>query len=238
MTLYTRRDWGAQPATAGPGLLDPAEVEGIALHWPGMKTPRRGFEAVALALRAWQRYHMSKGWSDIAYQEAVDQDGHVYMLRGLTVQSGANGDTDPNERFGALLLVLAPDEEPTPAMLETARWRIAQHRNAFPRSDRVVGHADIRPEPTACPGPITMRLIRAGAFEEDDMPTVDDFWSKPVKVKGEDEYLTAAAMLSQIHARTNVKRVAAALARQLDGSEVTVEQIEDALRAVFGSLDE
>lgn len=165
MTWVTREEWGARRPKAGPGALAPARVEGVALHWPAMSRPAHGIENVARLLRAWQASHMdSQGWSDIGYQEAIDQDGNVYQLRGLSTQSGANGDQDVNERFGALLLVLAPGEHPTPAMTKAVRRRVAEHRRRFPNSRAVVGHQDVRPEPTACPGPIVMALIRAGAF--------------------------------------------------------------------------
>lgn len=166
MTRYSRADWGAAPPRGGPGALDKGRVEGLAFHWPGMATPRRGRAQVAQALRAWQRYHQgTHGWSDIAYQEAWDQDGNVWTLRGFGTQSGANGNTDLNERFGAVLLVLAPGEAPSPAMLETGRRRVATFRKRYPGARRLVGHGQIRPGGTACPGPHVLAALRAGAFE-------------------------------------------------------------------------
>jgi len=167
MTRYSRSAWGARPATDGPGPLDVREVVGIALHWPAMSAPLRA-PKVAAALRGWQDYHMDdRGWSDIAYQEAVDQTGNVYVLRGLKATGGANGDTAANASHGSLLLVLAPGEQPSVAMIRAVRRRIRSHRRLFPRSTRIVGHNDIRPEPTACPGPIVSRLIDAGTFDPD-----------------------------------------------------------------------
>jgi hypothetical protein len=179
MTRYSRAEWGARSSRGGPGNLTPSRVEGIALHWPAMSRPLRGFQTVAAALRGWQNYHMDgQGWSDIGYQLAVDQDGNRYDLRGIATQSGANGDTDVNERFGAVLLILAPGEEPTGAMVTEVRNVIADHRRLFPHSRRIVGHSDIRPEATACPGPAVTRGLRAGVFnpnqtEETDMPLTD-----------------------------------------------------------------
>jgi len=165
MTTYQRKDWGAVPATPGPGRLNPADVVGIALHWPGMATPRHTRAEVAQSLRAWQRFHMgTHGWSDIAYQEAVDQAGNVWVLRGLTTQSGANGNRALNEAYGALLLVLAPGETPSKAMVEAVQSRVAAFRRLYPHATRVVGHGAIRPDPTACPGPAVNRLLAAHAF--------------------------------------------------------------------------
>jgi hypothetical protein len=178
MTRYSRAEIGLRPARGGPGPLQLSRVEGIALHWPAMSKPLTGVQAVMAALRGWQNYHMDDlGWSDIAYQVAVDQDGNRYELRGLATQSGANGGTDVNERFGAALLVVAPGEEPTMAMVREVRNVIADHRRMFPRSHRIVGHGDIRPEPTACPGAAVSRGIRAGVFDPTttDQSEEDDF---------------------------------------------------------------
>jgi hypothetical protein len=165
MTHYSRAETGLR-APKGRYFLDRADVEGIALHWPAMAAPLTNPPAVMAALRTWQRYHMdSKGWSDIAYQVAVDQAGNTYRLRGLRYRSGANGDLDVNQRYGALLLVLAPGEEPTQKLIRAVQGRVAAFRRIFPGAVEIKGHGDVRPEPTACPGPAVTRLIRTGAFE-------------------------------------------------------------------------
>lgn len=170
MTTYSRADWGARPAPAAEPL-NASRVIGLAFHWPATKAPVRGVAAVSAALREWQRYHMDDlGWRDIAYQEAYDQDGNTYILRGLDGQSGANGDTDPNRRYGAVLLILAPGEEPSKKMLKAIRNGVKRHRRLFVRSTLLVGHQDVRPEATACPGPIVMRLLSEGAFEPGPTP--------------------------------------------------------------------
>ena len=162
---YSRAEWGARSAAAADPL-DPAEVVGIAIHWPAMREPLETFESVAAALRSWQRMHMDdRGYRDIAYQVAVDQQGNRYELRGLHGVSAANGDTIPNRRYGAVLAVLAPGERPSEAMVEALRVVVAYHRAIFPGSRQVVGHQDVRPEPTACPGPILEAMVKAHVFE-------------------------------------------------------------------------
>jgi hypothetical protein len=181
MTTYlTRQAWGARDPRGSTALVA-RQVEGIALHWPGTPKPI-GKDRVAAALRGWQDDHMDnpkKRWSDIAYQAAVDQWGRAWKLRGLTTKSAANGDQDVNERFGAVLLILADDEVPTPAMIETVRDVIADFRLIFPAGKRIVPHSAIRPEPTDCPGDRVRALITSGRFnptaptpeESDDMTT-------------------------------------------------------------------
>lgn len=164
MTHYSRSDWGGRPPE-GRYKLDPLKVQGVALHWPAMAVPLDTVPEVKAALRSWQDYHMdTRGWSDIAYQLAVDQDGNTYGLRGLRYRSAANGDTVPNLLYGAFLLVVAVGEEPSGHLVKAVRARVKAHRNLFPNSRLIVGHRDIRPEPTACPGAAVDRMIDQGKF--------------------------------------------------------------------------
>lgn len=159
-----RAAWGGRPR---PQLdrLDPLRVEGVALHWPGTTTRYQTVAGVSAALRAWQKNHQDiRGWADIAYQVAIDQQGNTYSLRGLRYRSAANGDADVNERFGALLLVLAIGEQPTGAMIRAVSRRVERHRDLFPRSHKIVPHSAIRPEPTDCPGDRVRALIADGTF--------------------------------------------------------------------------
>lgn len=162
-----RSAWGARAPEPGPGNLDPDEVEGAALHWPGMGA-RRLFKAadVAEALRGWQDYHMrTRGWSDIAYQVAVDQAGRAWTLRGLRTQSGANGNQDVNERYGAILLIVGTGETPSPALIATTAAVLADFRGIYPHGTAVKPHSAVRPAGTDCPGDEVRALIEAGAFE-------------------------------------------------------------------------
>jgi hypothetical protein len=184
-TYLPRSAWGARPRNGGGRSLSTARVEGEALHWPGMSsridaTGDAGARRVASALRGWQDYHMDvRGWSDIAYMVAIDQAGRAWTLRGLNVQSGANGNEDVNERFGAFLLVLGPGEEPTAAMKATVRAVIMDFRALFPRAaPKPKGHRDVRPEGTDCPGDRAYAAIQRGDFtpgiktEDDDVAEI------------------------------------------------------------------
>lgn len=162
-----RSAWRARTAHGGPGELTPSRVEGVAVHWPGMGS-RRLLERddVAGALQGWQAYHMDgRGWSDIAYQAAVDQAGRAWTLRGLRTQSGANGSADVNERFGAVLLIVGSGETPSAAMVATTRGVIADFRRIFPRGTLIRPHSAVRPDGTDCPGDAVRELIAAGMFE-------------------------------------------------------------------------
>lgn len=184
MVVYLPRSaWGARASTGGVALSI-TQVEGEALHWPGMAKPidatgDAGMRRVASALRGWQNYHMDdRGWSDIAYQIAIDQVGRAWTLRGLNIRSGANGDADVNRRFGAFLLILAPGEQPSPAMIATTKGVITDFRKRFPKARlKPYGHRDVRPrnslgqQTTDCPGDNAEAAINAGKFTPGTTPT-------------------------------------------------------------------
>lgn len=177
MVDYLPRSAWAARTSRGATALVASNIDGEALHWPGMTKPidaagAVGQRRVASALRGWQNYHMDvRGWSDIAYQIAIDQAGRAWTLRGLNIRSGANGDADVNLRFGAFLLVLAPGEQPSAAMVATTKGVIADFRKRYPGARlKPYGHRDVRPrnsqgqQTTDCPGDIAEALINAGKF--------------------------------------------------------------------------
>jgi hypothetical protein len=195
VTYLPRSAWNARTARSGPGALTVSRVEGVALHWPGSSgKPIVSQSAVAAALRGWQAYHMDrKGWSDIAYQVAVDQAGRAWTLRGLRTQSGANGDADVNERYGAILLVLVVGEQPSEAMKATVRDVVADFRAIYPHGTAIKPHSAVRPAGTDCPGDNARAAITRGDFTPhtatgDDMqltdviPGLKDSNGKPVTV--------------------------------------------------------
>ncbi|WP_406057178.1 hypothetical protein [Kribbella sp. NBC_00889] len=177
VTYLPRSAWRARPPNDGPGNLTVSRVQGTVIHWPGTGSTSviHSQAAVASALRGWQNYHMdNRGWSDIAYQVAVDQAGRAWTLRGLRTQSGANGNADLNERYGAILLVLVTGEQPTAALKATTRAVIADFRTIFPRGTAIRPHSAVRPGGTDCPGPAARAALARGEFTpghvEDDLP--------------------------------------------------------------------
>jgi hypothetical protein len=134
---------------------------------------------VAHALRGWQDYHMDgRGWSDIAYQVAVDQAGRVWTLRGLTTRSGANGDEAANLAYGAILLVLGTGETPTGALINSTRQVITDFRRLYPKATAIKPHSWVRTHYTGtgtdCPGDAARALIAGGQFEPRTSPPGED----------------------------------------------------------------
>lgn len=179
LNYFPRSAWNAR-ASKGPKHLNATGLLGTALHWPGMGN-RALFaqDDVAHALRGWQDYHMDdRGWSDIAYQVAVDQAGRAWQLRGLTTRSGANGDEDANLAYGAILLVLGTGQTPTGALINTTRQVIADFRRLYPKATAIKPHSWVRThytgEGTDCPGDAARGLIAAGQFEPRHQTTPGD----------------------------------------------------------------
>jgi hypothetical protein len=167
----SRAEWGAR-APEGRRLLVVNNVLNVAFHWPGSAKPinavgAAGFARVCSALRGWQKFHMDgRGWSDIAYQAAIDQVGRPYTLRGLPIMSGANGDGTVNAKYGAVLLVLGPGEQPSTAMCRTAKAVMVDYRDRFPKvPKRPTWHGAVREGGTICPGPAAIAAIKAGKFD-------------------------------------------------------------------------
>jgi hypothetical protein len=131
---------------------------GLAVHWIGPAVPpaveRAERDAVARFLEGVRRFHVStNGWSDIAYQVAVDQAGREWTCRGFGRRSAANGDAVVNARYGAVVALIGQGQQPTPAMLRGLAHARERFRDRHPTGDKLLTHNDVRPEPTACPGP-------------------------------------------------------------------------------------
>lgn len=116
-----------------------------------------------------------RGWSDIAYQIAVDQAGRVWTLRGLQTRSGANGNEVANLTYGAILLVLGTGEVPTGALINSTRQVIADFRRFYPKATAIKPHSWVRTHYTGsgtdCPGDHARALIAGGQFEPNSTTT-------------------------------------------------------------------
>lgn len=171
-TLLPRTAWTIHGRPAGLVPFNGALLKGVALHWPGTTGPigDPGSTAIAGRLEGYRRFHtgappVGRGWNDIAYNVAADQAGRLWDLRSVLFRSAANGTATLNGQWIAVLLLVGPGEQPSAALVDAMRWlRSRLVLGRYPNATRVVGHGDIRPGGTACPGPATVALIRAGAF--------------------------------------------------------------------------
>lgn len=172
--ILPRSAWTKTPRPTDLAPLAVDDVRGLALHWPGTTAPigPGSQTAIAARLEGYRRDHVGdRGWADIAYQLAVDQAGRIWELRGLGHRSAANGDTGPNRHWGAVVVLVGPGEDLTPACLAALRhlWQ-RMWLARYPHATRLVEHRDVRPEPTACPGPAVRASIDSGAITRPTAP--------------------------------------------------------------------
>ena len=135
MSLYdfTRSDWGARPASY-VNSLDYSKVRDLIVHYPGTASPiARDDESIRRALRGWQDYHIDKkGWSDLAYNVAVDQLGRVWEGRGYDRRDGATSGRGGTSM--SILAMVADDEAPTDLMLSGILRVITEGKRRAPNA--------------------------------------------------------------------------------------------------------
>lgn len=175
MTLHKRSEWTSEPpANANPVVR--SLLKGVAIHWNGPAVPAKAYAGDQDAIKAYLRgvwaYHVrTNGWSDIAYNVAVDTNGDAWDLRGLKYQSAANGDEKVNDEYLAILCIVGKGQKPTQAMYDGVRKQVARFRRHYPTKNAIVGHMDIRPGGTDCPGGWLENHVRKGWFRPLPTPT-------------------------------------------------------------------
>ena len=113
------------------------------------------------SIKAIQAFHMGpqRGWSDIAYNFIVLQDGRVFEGRGWNVQGGHT--LGYNRSAMAIVAVLGIGETPSAAMKRSIRaWRDTANAK-YGRVLDIRGHRDFPGNPTDCPGLLT-NWVRKG----------------------------------------------------------------------------
>jgi len=149
MNIIPRSSWTTRSAKRVSSL--PTDVNGWVLHWNG--PPIATNKSTQSILRGIQAYHMdNKGWSDIAYNFAVNQQGNVYELRGWDVKGAATSGRAPdgkrwNASSRAILFLIGEGQRPTFAALTEARKLIGM------KPGKATPHQDASSTGTACPGP-------------------------------------------------------------------------------------
>ena len=164
MTFHPRSDWTSVPAAdANPVIV--SKLKGVAIHWNGPAVPASALKDPRSFLEGVRRFHVStRGWSDIAYNLAVDQNGDVWELRGLKHQSAANGDEPTNDAYLAIFCIVGEGQVPSDAMIAGVRKAVRRFRRRYPLARKIVGHKDIRPAGTECPGARLQTQLLAGNF--------------------------------------------------------------------------
>ena len=100
--------------------------------------------------RAWQDFHLSKGWADIAYTAGVCIHGDVFVGRWFGVRTAANGTNDGNQRSLAACYIAGAGEPLTDAAKEGFLDYLELSREQGKATKEVRSHRTWKS--TACPG--------------------------------------------------------------------------------------
>lgn len=161
--FVSRQQWGAKPPKATT-RRNPKTLDGVAVHFFDKPRAAKNHEDCAKLLQGVQGSHMKKGalntpkgGNDIAYNHGVCPHGVAFTLRGFGVQTGANGTTEANESFAAVVYMAGTgDPAPPPEALKVLAEviRMWQAKGAGPA---------VKPHQffvsTGCPGPHLLKWM-------------------------------------------------------------------------------
>lgn len=125
-------------------------------------------------LRAWEAYHLRKGWEGIGYGWAVGFTGTVYRLRGWNNYAAHTGDVDAdgisnNKEIAPVLFIMSGSVlAPGPALIRGFESLRAYLELTEGRPLPLFGHKEVQGG-TACPGPFNMVYVEANRDSGDDM---------------------------------------------------------------------
>jgi hypothetical protein len=144
--VICREAWRARPAKAG---LEPHTVERLTLHHTaGLLDDNAGAPA---QIRGDQRYHLDKGFPDLAYHFMVDLAGNAYRGRDLRYRGDTFTEYDPTGHLLVCCVGNFDDQDPPDAMLQTVADLFAWGAQTFSVPvDTLGGHRDYAR--TSCPG--------------------------------------------------------------------------------------
>ena len=159
--MHSRSDWQARPPKK-TRRLDADHVDGVCIHYAGfIIDPTRPTDAL---LRSIQTGHLDRlRWWDIAYTLAGDPDGEVWTLRGLDIESGAQGGRTLNRRYVSVLGLVGPGQPIPEPMVAGIRQCVTLARTRWPGAVDIVPHSQIKA--TSCPGDPLRALLADGHLE-------------------------------------------------------------------------
>jgi hypothetical protein len=167
------------------GLVNPKRViymtrfDGLVVHYSAGRRARNRAEAIQ-RIRDIQRFHMeTRGWSDIAYNFLVDDEGTIYEGRGWGVVGGHTA--GHNSRLEAVCAMLNAGDEPTEAMLRSIRWLANERDRRHGRTGTRTVHSDHGN--TSCAGAPLNAWVRAGMPVKDPAPVAPPAPVDPAAVR-------------------------------------------------------
>ena len=211
--------------------------KGGAVHWPGdpgLSLTGKPHSACQRALVDFENYQMDvhkPPYVALAYQVVACLHQKVIEGRTKYKVNGANGDTASNVKYGSILALVGMDDPITDDLL-----------NAILAAREYLGvtvlktHNDVRPEPTACPGPDLTKWIKSGYPAPEEDVAAKDIWDYALDNFVQGGKSKAGALVSRTHQRTaeltvELASVKATVDLIASTTSLTAKQIEDAAQA-------
>lgn len=233
LSINPRSSWSARTPTS---LIYASLDQGIVFHWNG--PPLGAYSEPSDIIYGTQGFHMNiKGWSDIAYNYAIDRFGTVHEGRGLDIRNAASGTDWSNSSLLAVELLMGDgdifDERFKSAMIKIAKW----YTITLGRVATFYGHRDI--VATDCPGNAIYSFIQQLPSllvlpeEEEDM-------DKLVESDNGTIYIVSGATKSEVIPAGNWTDTSWALAQLVEAGLVkdfTLDNLGSRVKVPQGALD-
>ena len=159
--IISQSQWGSSRIYEDGELRGRWDPQYIIIHWGGMTRERGTFELATSTLRGWQRYHIGKGWQDIAYNYAIDELGNMYRLRGENSSGATSGRAPNGQRWGevgvSIVWIGGKGDEDGPSAAALARLDSYVAQRGLP----LIGHQETG-KATSCPGPDWLDFVHNG----------------------------------------------------------------------------
>lgn len=156
--LIPRSAWGAKPPS---GPIPTHTLRRLTVHHSAQRAP--DVAGAPGRIRAFQAYHQSKGFPDIAYHFIIDRAGNIYEGRDPLAPGSTFTNYDPAGHFLALLDGNYEDQQPTAAQQAALVRLLAWASQTYGIDPATLsGHRDHAS--TACPGRHAQALIESGAL--------------------------------------------------------------------------
>lgn len=123
--------------------------------------------------RQHQKFHIERGWPDLAYHYLVDPLGIIYEGRPVDTVGDTGTSYDPTGHFLVCCEGNFDEQDPTSAQLQAATWLLAWAAVEFSLDpSAITGHRDWAE--TSCPGDALYAAISTGSLETQVKSLIDD----------------------------------------------------------------
>jgi hypothetical protein len=167
MQYISRTQWGATtpPGSKGFHPIKDRSVEGVVIHHSGVEGGAKG----SVAVKAFERHHLAKGWDGIAYNWLVDETGTIFEGRGWEARGAATKGW--NSKSMSVCYTGWGGKQPHANVLESIQTVIAEAEHKFGKGLWVETHR--RKGSTTCPGDWLGNWVEGGMGAAKEPSTVD-----------------------------------------------------------------